>query len=62
MVEPFVPPEDTPLDPGDVVSLHWDYVCQRLRTEEVMRLSSMHDRHLALANAELRTARLEPAR
>lgn len=46
---------------GDRVSLHWDYVCQRLEPGQERMLASSHDRHLAIANDELRVSRLEPA-
>ncbi len=46
---------------GDVVSLHWDYVCQRLDEAQHRRLRRIHDLHLATANRELQAARLEPA-
>lgn len=47
------------LDPGDMVSLHWDTVCERLGPERVAALRRNHDRHLALANEELRAASRE---
>ncbi|HEX6287103.1 MAG TPA: DUF6390 family protein [Acidimicrobiia bacterium] len=47
--------------PGDVVSLHWDYICQRLDPRQKRRLIASHDRHLQIANDELRRARMEPA-
>lgn len=49
------------LEPGDLVSLHWSYVCQRLDRRRAEALQSSHDRHLEIANRELRRARLEPA-
>lgn len=48
------------LECGDTVSLHWDAVCQRLDGGRLTRLRASHDRHLALANRELHTRRLEP--
>ena len=61
LVEPFRLPEER-LSVGDRVSLHWDFVCSRLSRHQAGALARNHDRHLAIANRELRTARLEPAR
>lgn len=60
--EPFRPPPGVELSVGDQVSVHWDFVCERLVAAEATRLRRIHDRHLAIANRELRKARLEPAR
>lgn len=38
------------LVPGDVVSLHWDWVCDRLTRAEVQRLRQQTKRHLNIAN------------
>jgi hypothetical protein len=35
---------------GDVVALHWDYVCQVLSPRQHEHLVRYHDRHLAIAN------------
>jgi Family of unknown function (DUF6390) len=43
-------------DTGDVVSLHWDTVCERLTPAHLAALRKNHDRHLAMANGELRIA------
>lgn len=59
VADPFLTIDD--LHPGDVVALHWDYVCQRLSRDQQERLTRSHDRHLGIANEELRRARLEPA-
>lgn len=59
VVEPFRAPAE--LAPGDHVSLHWDFVCQRLDRRRLARLRAVHDRHLAIANAELTAHRLEPS-
>jgi len=40
---------------GDVVSLHWDTVCERLTPERTTALRRYHDWHLSLANGVLRT-------
>ncbi|MGD2042798.1 MAG: DUF6390 family protein [Acidimicrobiia bacterium] len=58
--EPFRLPGET-LSVGETVSLHWDYVCSRLNRRQAAALSHNHDLHLAIANRELRSARLEPA-
>jgi len=60
--EPFRPPAGAELRVGDMVSLHWDWVCERLDKARAERLRRVHDAHLAIANAELRAGRLEPAR
>jgi len=39
------------LVPGDVVSLHWHWVCDRLTTAEVRQLQRYTARHLAIANS-----------
>ncbi len=49
------------LSPGDVVSVHWDFICQRLEQNRARILQRTHDHHLRIANRELRSARLEPA-
>lgn len=36
---------------GDVVALHWDYVCQVLSPRQHQQLMLYHDRHLAIANS-----------
>ena len=38
------------LRPGDRVSLHWDWVCDRLSAEDVRSLDRYTARHLSLAN------------
>jgi len=38
------------LSSGDVVALHWDYVCQVLSPRQLEHLVHYHDRHLAIAN------------
>ena len=35
---------------GDLVALHWDYVCQVLSPRQHQHLVRYHDRHLAIAN------------
>jgi hypothetical protein len=36
--------------PGDWVSLHWEWVCDRLTQEQVGRLRAYTERHLAIVN------------
>jgi len=38
------------LGSGDLVALHWDYVCQVLSPRQHQHLVRYHDRHLAIAN------------
>jgi hypothetical protein len=38
------------LSSGDVVALHWDYVCQVLSPLQLESLVRYHDRHLSIAN------------
>jgi len=37
---------------GDVVALHWDYICQSLSPEQLGHLVRYHDRHLRIANQD----------
>jgi hypothetical protein len=60
--EPFRTPPGLVLSPGDIVSLHWDFICDRLSQGGRRRLQTVHDEHLAIANRELSSGRLEPAR
>lgn len=59
--EVFRPSSDD-LSAGDMVSLHWDFVCRKLDRGQADALMRYHDRHLMIANQELRSARLEPVR
>lgn len=54
MIESAAPPADaiTPLSEGDLVALHWDYVCSRLGLDQYVRLHATQDQHIALANQE----------
>lgn len=38
---------------GDVVSLHWDWICDRLTPEQLRHLQQYTARHLDIANAKL---------
>ena len=38
------------LQPGDWVSLHWEWVCDRLTEEQVRRLRTFTLRHLRIVN------------
>jgi hypothetical protein len=50
-VESALPPvDDDPIVAGDVVALHWDYVCQRLTPGQHRNLMRDHNRHLAMVN------------
>lgn len=40
---------------GDVVSLHWDWICDRLTTRQLQQLQYYTDRHLRIANAGVLT-------
>ncbi len=60
--EPFRVPPGLGVSPGDVVSLHWDFVCDRLNRAGLRLLSSVHDRHVAIANRLMYYGRLEPSR
>lgn len=61
VVEEVFRASSDPLSPGDTVSLHWDFVCCKLDRAHAETLARSHDRHLRIANQELRRARLEPA-
>ena len=41
--------------PGEIVSLHWDWVCDQLSSQQAADLERFTRRHLALANATLST-------
>jgi hypothetical protein len=49
------------LRPGDPVSLHWNWVCERLDDEQVGRLSARTDRQLRLTNEWLAGRHHAPA-
>lgn len=50
-VESVLPPlDDTGIDVGDQVAMHWDYVCQRLTPSQNRNLRRYHGLHLAIAN------------
>jgi hypothetical protein len=50
-VESALPPvDDEPIVPGDVVALHWDYICQRLTPSQHRNLMRDHGRHLSMVN------------
>ena len=38
------------LEPGDWVSLHWEWVCDRLTEQQVRLLKTYTDRHMAIVN------------
>jgi len=62
IVEPFRVASDLQLKVGDQVALHWDFICGVLGEDQSSRLMRVHAHHLAIANNELRVARLEPSR
>lgn len=43
----------TDLAPGDWVALHWDWVCERLSTDQLRALREYSARNLAIVNASL---------
>ena len=47
-VSPAVDP--VPLKPGDVVAMHWDYVCQRITRGQLGQLEHYHNLHLGIVN------------
>lgn len=50
-VESVRPPADgEAVSPGDLVAMHWDYVCQRVTPRQVARLRHYHDLHLSIVN------------
>jgi hypothetical protein len=60
-VESALPPVEDDVAAGDVVALHWDYVCQRLTPGQHRNLMHDHGRHLSMVNDAGRrlTARIE---
>lgn len=40
----------TALEPGDLVSLHWGWICERVSAEQVRSLERFTGQHLAIAN------------
>ena len=50
-VESVQPPVDgDPVGPGDVVAMHWDYICQAITPRQLVRLRHYHDLHLGIVN------------
>jgi hypothetical protein len=50
-VESVLPPVDAaPLHPGDLVAMHWDYVCQKITRRQLDNLERYHGHHLGVAN------------
>jgi hypothetical protein len=41
---------DAPINSGDTVALHWDYVCQVLSSSQITRLKQETARHMGIAN------------
>jgi hypothetical protein len=48
-----VPPGTGGLAAGDIVSLHWEAVCERLNPHRLATLRRYHNLHLAIANEKL---------
>lgn len=44
---------------GDIVTLHWDWVCDVVTEHEAAYLSSLNQRHMSLANRTLRGSLLD---
>jgi len=47
----------TELVQGDAVSMHWDWICDRLTPAQLQQLRSHTERHLKIANTKLREHR-----
>ena len=60
--EPYRVPAGLNPRAGERVSIHWDFICDVLDARSQQHLVAVHDRHLDIANRELRSARLEPVR
>ena len=51
MVESVSPAVDAvPLEPGELVAMHWDYVCQRITRGQLVQLEHYHNLHLGIVN------------
>lgn len=44
------PPDDSALAVGDVVAMHWDYICQKINRDQRRNLMKYHDLHVAITN------------
>lgn len=51
LVELPIDPDFRAPDPGQVVAMHWNRVCETLTQNQLTRLRHCHDRHLAIVNA-----------
>jgi len=49
-VKVSIDPQVPALEAGDLVSLHWDYVCDRISDAQLRYLRRNHDRHISIAN------------
>jgi hypothetical protein len=49
-VEAPIDPDVTPIKDGDLVAMHWNYVCQRLTESQYRHLRRYHDHHMSIAN------------
>ncbi len=45
-----IDPRHTEVRPGDLVAMHWNYVCQVINPQQLTNLRRSHDHHLAIAN------------
>lgn len=45
-----IDPGAASVETGDLVALHWDYVCDRISRSQLGHLKRNHDLHLAIAN------------
>lgn len=62
VVEKCANPYGLDAESGNLVAIHWGIACQVLSAQSAARLADTQVHHLRLANIELTTARLEPAR
>jgi hypothetical protein len=44
------PVDDGHIEVGDLVAMHWDYVCERITPSQHRYLKRYHDLHLSIAN------------
>jgi Family of unknown function (DUF6390) len=49
--------DGSPLEPEDLVAMHWDYVCQRITRGQLKQLEHYHKLHLGIVNGS--ASRLE---
>jgi hypothetical protein len=44
------PADGATIEPGDVVAMHWDHVCQKLGPRQTQTLRRYHQLYLSIAN------------